>query len=453
MTTTGSHNAGLTNGDGRKRGWYGLRSLRVCFFKIGLLTLFVTIIVFPVIPLWAEQSTKSAPSLDGLKGQIHEHQKKVKRVEDGIRNQSQRVEQSLEKKKSLLAELDQIDHQLAEQQDKLTKLKKGLAAQEDIIRPKNQALTKLQADKKSLQERVKKRLAAFYRVGSVGMLNILLTSQTLPDMLAQQERLARLVKYDHSLLERYKAKINELSLAKERLEKEKEKLAGLIAERTHQEELLAKSRQDKAALLERVNTEKELYQRALDELEAASQKLNATIKNLQNKARALEREAQKPTTKSTKKKGATGEFTALKGKLEPPVSGTVVSLFGRSHQGKFGINTFQNGIDIKTKTGAQIKAIYDGVVIYSGQLKGYGNLLIVDHGDQYYSLVSRVGEFYKKEGDRVAKGDVVGLAGDEVSLLGEGLHFEIRHGSKPEDPLLWVNSANLKIEAGKRKPD
>ena len=94
----------------------------------------------------------------------------------------------------------------------------------------------------------------------------------------------------------------------------------------------------------------------------------------------------------------------------------------------------------------EISAVFDGKVIHSGYLRGYGNLIIIDHGQQYFSLVSRAAEFYKTEGIKVAKGDVIGLTGEGDSLYGEGIHFEIRKGSKSEDPLLWLKEDSLPME-------
>ena len=64
--------------------------------------------------------------------------------------------------------------------------------------------------------------------------------------------------------------------------------------------------------------------------------------------------------------------------------------------------------------------------------------MIIDHGHQYFSLVARAADFYKNEGTSVAKGEVIGMTGDGDPMYGEGLHFEIRKGANPEDPLLWL---------------
>ena len=136
-------------------------------------------------------------------------------------------------------------------------------------------------------------------------------------------------------------------------------------------------------------------------------------------------------------------FPGQKGLLDPPVNGTVTILFGQKIKGKFQSSTISNGIDIWVKKGVEITAIYEGKIIHSGYLRGYGNLLIIDHGQQYFSLISRAADYYKKDGLKVAKGEIIGMTGEGDPLYGEGLHFEIRKGSKPEDPLLWFKKNSL----------
>jgi septal ring factor EnvC (AmiA/AmiB activator) len=139
----------------------------------------------------------------------------------------------------------------------------------------------------------------------------------------------------------------------------------------------------------------------------------------------------------------------MKGRLSPPVRGSITTYFGKYKQGKVGITTYADGIDIKTVAGSEIKAVYSGKVVYAGQLKGYGNLIIIDHDHQYYSLISRAAELYKKEADIVSTGEVIGIMTESGGLLGEGLHFEIRHGTNPQNPLNWLNKRLLKVSSSR----
>ncbi|MFA6500141.1 MAG: peptidoglycan DD-metalloendopeptidase family protein, partial [Desulfurivibrionaceae bacterium] len=254
----------------------------------------------------------------------------------------------------------------------------------------------------------------------------------------------------------YREKVETLEKTQISLHQEKQALVETIAKVKGQEEELASTREERMRLLQKVKTEKKLYQMALTELEGAADRLTNTLEQLKTeaaKARQKETRQKEPRSATTQKsRPANLGFATQKGRLAPPAPGTVTTLFGKSVQEKFGITTFANGIDIKTAPGTEITAIYEGKVIYAKFLRGYGNLLIIDHGQQYLSLVSRAAKFFKEEGDTVARGEVVGIMSDQEGLLGEGLHFEIRHGTTPENPLQWVNNAKLTIKATPKAP-
>ncbi|MGV1099448.1 murein hydrolase activator EnvC family protein [Thiovibrio sp. JS02] len=376
-----------------------------------------------------------------------EQQKKIQRIKKGIEGQKSRVKQTREQENSLTEELDRLNQRIQEEGDTLAKLKADLAGHEQLIQAKQAEAAQAGQAKEQAKTHVQARLNAFYRMGAIGVMNVIFSSSDLPELLSVREYFAALLKHDRTVFEEYRRKIKELEQAQLALQAEKKTLVETISQVKSQEEELAASRGERLALLDKVKTEKKLYQLALAELEEASDRLAGTIEELKAAAEKEKKKRRQPIAK--KRRPETAGFAAQKGKLSPPVSGTVTTLFGRNAHGKFGITTSSNGIDIKTRPGTEIKAIYDGNVAYVGFLRGYGNLLIIDHGQQYYSLVSQAAKFYKQEGDPVVKGEAIGIMSEQEGLLAEGLHFEIRHGTTPENPLQWVNNAKLIIKAAK----
>jgi murein DD-endopeptidase MepM/ murein hydrolase activator NlpD len=115
-----------------------------------------------------------------------------------------------------------------------------------------------------------------------------------------------------------------------------------------------------------------------------------------------------------------------------------VTGFGRQVHPRFGTETFRRGVDIEADEGAPIRAVYAGTVLYRGQLKGYGNLIILDHGAGYYTLYAHASEILVEEGDRVRAGQAIGRVGETGSLEGPRLYFEVRYQGRPEDPEQWL---------------
>jgi len=388
-----------------------------------------------------------AADKEGTDSRIVEEQKKVQRIKQGIEGQKKMVKKTREQENSLTSELHNLNQRIQGQNDKLGSLKTEISNHERLIMEKQEETAKARDEKNRTAEHIMQRLLSFYKMGPVGAINVLFSSSTLPELLSAHQYFESLQKHDQQIIREYREKITVMDQAALALQSEKQLLVETLAQVKSQEENLAASRHERMALLQKVKTEKKLYQKALEELEEAADRLTGTIEEL--KAAKKERRKKTSPESAVQPRPETVGFANQKGKLSPPVSGTVTTLFGKTSGGRFGITTSSNGIDIETAPGTQISAIYDGTVAYAGILRGYGNLLIIDHGQQYYSLVSRAAKFYKQEGDGVAKGEIIGVMSDQEGLLGDGLHFEIRHGTQPENPLSWVNNAKLVIRPKK----
>ncbi len=382
-----------------------------------------------------------------IQQEVSSQQQKIKIVQSEIEDHKKRIKHSRTKELNLLSQLEVIDLAIIDGQRRLNKLNIQIGNQEKLITGKIHELSLVKDEKEEAKEHIKKRLAAFYRLGEIGLMNVTFSAGNLPDLLSFKEYFHHLVKYDRQVINDYRRKIETLITIKISLEDEKDKLLKVIATVKKEENQLATARKERMVLLANVNNEKQLYERAIEEMEEASSKLTERLAELRGKLLAS-RKGQKHYYSSPKKRrpGSATGFSAMRGRLVPPVRGSVTTYFGKNSQGKFGITTYADGIDIKALAGSEIYAIYNGKVVYAGQLKGYGNLIIIDHGEQYYSLISRAAEIYKNEGDIITTGEVIGVMGDQGGLLGEGLHFEIRYGTEPENPLKWINKRLLKIK-------
>jgi septal ring factor EnvC (AmiA/AmiB activator) len=132
-----------------------------------------------------------------------------------------------------------------------------------------------------------------------------------------------------------------------------------------------------------------------------------------------------------------GKFAALRGKLRLPVSGLVVRRFGQTLPGSDG-KASAKGVFIKAAPGSEVHAVADGRVVFADWLRGFGNLLIVDHGDQYLSIYGSNEALFKQAGQVVKAGEAVASVGATGGADQTGLYFEVRHRGEPFDPLQWV---------------
>lgn len=368
-------------------------------------------------------------------------QSKLTRLNKAISAQKEKVKQSNAQEFNLVQELKRLDGQLAEEQENLKDIQLQLTRQESYLQVKTQEISLIKNVKSKLEVHIKKRLAAFYKMGDFTVLNTLFAAESLPDFLNLKEYFQAMLHYDQLTIKHYRTELFLLAEAQKNLEQNKNKLLVIISLEKKQEQQLINNRQERNELLSLVKTKKTLFMQALEEMKKGAARLTATINKL--KTPVIRGKPKKVYRAGSSRKHTyaayfNNGFAAQIGKLSPPVRGEITRYFG-SQDEKFGISLKSTGLDFATINGTEVHAIFAGKIIFSDIIDGYGKMIIIDHGQQYYSLVSGLATFTKFKGDEVKLGDVIGLTGDSGGVLNNGLHFEIRHGSRPLDPMTWLD--------------
>lgn len=335
-----------------------------------------------------------------------------------------------DKERSVIDELDaaeetlsRVRHQVHAAEAKLEKIK----AQIDQLQNDHAALEK---DIAANQAHAAMRLEALYKLSWVGRVQLLATSDTFFDFIQRKSNLEKVLQQDEALLE----KLNQDQIAVETL---LEKLNVSKAEQRAQEltlksrlQTLDEEQRKRNRLLAKIRGEKKLTAAALTALQSAAEELDSTVRQLRPRKVQVN-----PETVP----GSQSPFYTHKGLLSWPVKGKILSFFGPYRDKKYNVTNFQRGIDIQAERGEPIRAVADGYTIFAKWFKGFGNMMIVDHGNHYYTVYAYLEEFFKVKGDRVEKGEVIATVGDSGSLMGPALHFEVRHRGEPLDPLKWIN--------------
>jgi murein hydrolase activator len=119
------------------------------------------------------------------------------------------------------------------------------------------------------------------------------------------------------------------------------------------------------------------------------------------------------------------------------LKGRILNKFGRKRVKEYDSYIVYNGINVRAKKGTSVKAVFDGKVLYAGELEGYGNLVIIGHGREYHSLYGHLDSIKVTVNNVVKTGKVIALSGDSGSLEGDILYFELRKNGKPIEPIRW----------------
>jgi murein hydrolase activator len=359
--------------------------------------------------------------------EINSFRIKIRRLQEGILEKEDQIHETQYKEQNILSELEILDKKLSDQQDKLNDLLRKMERQQELITREENALAKIRDEKGIVENHLKKRIAAYYTMGDIGLLNVTFSTQTLPELLTFHDAFAVLIKYDQDVIKVFRDTIREIERKKTALGLEKTVLQDFITQTANEKEILEATKADKRLLLTQVRTQNTLHKKAKEEMQQASDALSKSIVSLKSKTQESD-----------------DGFANDKGNLPPPIDGRLVTLFRQKKVNKLGIERISQGIELQGSDNTPVVAVSNGEVIFSGYLRGYGNTVIIHHGDRYYTVTSRLEKLQVKAGQRIKREEAIGLMGDTATLFEDGIYFEIRNNTEVIDPLLWLNPNRLK---------
>jgi septal ring factor EnvC (AmiA/AmiB activator) len=367
---------------------------------------------------------------------IQSEQKKLHETQKQLREEREKAADAKRRETGLLAELEQIDRRLADKQREVKQLDDRIGRTQAEIQALRTEIRRLEGDRTRQQGALAQRLRAIYKLHAQGgALPLILTSEDPAARAATVRQLSRVAALDAQMIREYRGTSDRLGEKRAREESRREEMASLLGDARREQAEVDRDRAARRVLLSRVRDERAYHERMVGELSEAARRLEAFVKELQSRQRRV---AKVPPPKGGVEPPAGPGFGTLRGRLPWPADGRIVTAFGAQVHPRFGTRTFRNGVDIEASQGTDIGAVYAGHVLYTGWFKGYGNLIILDHGNDYYTLYAHVAEILVREGDDVRQGQRIGTVGDTGSLAGARLYFEVRHKEKPLDPEQWL---------------
>jgi len=273
------------------------------------------------------------------------------------------------------------------------------------------------------------RLAALYKLSWLGKFQVLASTDSVYDFIARKRALESILIQDERVITQLSADKADMQKLMNQLDVQKHDKQAASSDLHHRLEIMHTERKNREALLVKIRSKKALQLASIESLKKSARELDRAMMSFKAEPRVLAT----PDIAAAEK-----PFAALKGLLMMPVKGKIVSFFGKNQDPKLKVTHIQSGINIKADRGEPIRAVHRGRALYASWFKGFGNMLIIDHGDHYYTVYAHLEEQFKSKGDPVETGEVVATVGDTGSLTGAGLHFEIRHHGKPMNPMDWI---------------
>ena len=342
-------------------------------------------------------------------------------IESNLSREKQKFEEFNSHEKDLLQELSDLEQDVAEKRQAIDELNEKIRLAKIEVKKLEKKRAHLEQLLKNTEIQVEKRLVVLYKYARKGYMKILANVSDSDQFWQRVKYLKAITEEDRKVLSRLAEEELEykkgISRTKEQLDKEK----AIKNEEEMRLASLKKGLEKQVIRLMNTHKEKVFYETAVKELQLAAQDLKQALLKIEKK------EAYNITRSS--------RFADSKQKLPFPIEGRVIranKLFGSARQ------NLNKGIFIEGSSDTKVKAVFPGRVDFSGQLKGYGEIVIINHGSRFFTISAQLRQRMKDEGDMVELGEVIGLVGQNGSSKRARLYFEIRRAGKSLDPLSWL---------------
>jgi murein hydrolase activator len=413
-------------------------------------------------PAPKQESASKQAELKDLRGQLQELKK------DLAANESQRSEASdaLKDSETAISDANRVLNSMQQEQ---------ALSRAEISRLEND-ISHTRSGIQASQHRLGKILKTRYKAGQIEAWRLLLNQQD-PNQVSRELTYYRYISRSQlQLANKLEAQLGELSRLSEDIRQKNEALQRLALRKKQQKEMLVSEQEEKQEIVSKLSQEissqrNQIQKLAADEkrLTGLVDKLNAIIKRQELEraqkaaqakalaeknareraarnavAKAKAKAAGKPTPKAEPEPevntalpdaSQSGQaFASLKGKLRLPIKGEITGRYGtaRGEGGQW------KGVFIRAASGQSVKAIASGRVVFAEWLRGFGNMLIVDHGSGYMSIYAANESLLKQVGDTIKAGDSIATSGNSGGMADSGLYFELRQNGRPIDPQAWA---------------
>ncbi|HSQ77983.1 MAG TPA: peptidoglycan DD-metalloendopeptidase family protein [Nitrospirota bacterium] len=359
------------------------------------------------------------------------NKKELQRIKREMQDKKNKIKRADKKARSILTELDRIDRDIQAAKVELAEQQKELREAEAALQDIEKSNARINSDLVGLRRSYAGRVRALYKMSRSGYATAVLASDGPDNGLKRIKYLGIITERDRVLAREYGSALNALAVRQAEISEKKETILGHKRKIEMEETEFRSRKQKKATLLASVREEKGLSEQALHELEESSVSLWAMIKKTEQERKAAK--VISPSPRVLDRDAGPGT-----GRLPWPAEGRVLTRFGMQRHPQFKTIVFRRGIEIAVREGEPVRAVSDGQVAYGDWYKGYGRLMIVEHGPGFYTLYGNLSRLDLNKGDRVTRGQVLGLAGETGSLKGAKLYFEIRRNGVAQDPLVWL---------------
>jgi len=365
--------------------------------------------------------------LSEVQDEIQSIQREIKSLESQLRTTDNKLK--VESKS-----IENIDKQIGLTQDKIRIYNKNVATNRNQIKNLEREIDSLEQNIIGLKGILKEQVVFAYKFKRGKQFDWIMGSANFNDLMIRWHYLQKVSQAEVNIMEDLNESQASLMGKEEKIKDEINNLNIYVQAAQNENLNLKNKRKTHTRVVSDINKNKTLLSNSLKEKKESYQKLKNLIASLEKgkPARQLKVETQLKWEKLS------GSFSKNKGRLNWPVEGAILHEYGKFRNPKLKTVLNNTGVDIRADLGSNVRCVFSGIVSLITYMSGFGNMIIVDHNDSYYTVYAHLDQILVNTGDFLDDGDVIGTVGESGSLEGPKLHLEIYGNNKTENPEIWL---------------
>lgn len=392
----------------------------------------LSLILLTALLTMATASACCAATQEDLDSQIKQQEREYKKIQQQMSSTSKKLNETVKKEKHVTRQIEELSQKITVTQQRVNVVSLHIKKVRNNISDLTADIATTTKKIHEVQTLLKSRLVSIYKYGGVTEFNLLLSAQGAEEALATTHLLSKIAEQDQALITELETQKKKLISMQSDLKGQKTKLESQGKQLKEQTVELKTAANERNTLLDRVRKDKSLYLAQQAELKKASQEL-------QNKVKKLLAEKQRLNKQKNPNKPAVVYYKG--GRLAWPIQGgggSISSNYGTRTHPVFKTKTTHTGVDIRSPKGTPVVAADTGEVLYTGWMRGYGQVIIVDHGGNLTTVYAHLSKIECTEDAKVTRGSVIGRVGSTGIATGNHLHFEVRVNGDAVDPLRYL---------------
>tara|TARA_Y100000816_G_C26098674_1_gene581867 strand:- start:898 stop:2115 length:1218 start_codon:yes stop_codon:yes gene_type:complete len=379
---------------------------------------------------------------DDIQLEIRDNNKKLVNLETSIKKLEDDIDAMKNSKFDLSKSVDMLDQKIEYREKQIRILKQQDKNISELIYNSNQSIKNKNEELTILKNKLKKRLVHIFKYGKKNTISKFIVNEKWSHNLTKLKYLEVLIDYEKKLNSKIVSKIKELELEKEKLKNDKKNQKNILSEAQNIKEKLNKDKKNKVNKIKKIDNDSNKLKKNLDDKKEEISDIENVIKKLitdGNEAKKREEELAKQRAKQNK--STSGNFAKMKGRLNWPVEGKIITKFGKNINSKLNTVTENIGINIEPENNNSVYSVLDGEISIVSFLRGYGNYIVIRHGEGYFTVYANLKNISVQQGEYVNsnfKLAEVDESNDFNISKNNYMHFEIWKDETKLNPEIWL---------------